>query len=316
MISVIVPAYNSEKTIGECLQALEKQTKKSDEIIVVDDGSNDKTRNAVKKFSKVRLIEQDHRGPAAARNLGAKNAKGEILLFMDADCKADREWVSEMTRPFSDKEISGVQGRYKTAQKGLVARFVQLEIEDRYDRMRKRKYIDFVGSYSAGYRRSVFLEFGGFDESFRMASGEDPDISFKISKAGHKIVFSENAVVYHNHVNSLPAYLKQKFWRAYWRVLLYRKHPGKIASESYTPQTLKLQILALVGFALSCIVSLLIPHAFYVSLLSVAFLLLLTLPLSFKNFRKDKAVGISTPFISILRTIIFAFGMTYGALKL
>jgi glycosyltransferase involved in cell wall biosynthesis len=316
MISVIVPAYNSEKTIGECLEALEKQTKKPDEIIVVDDGSNDKTRNVVKKFSKVRLIEQGHRGPASARNLGAKNAKGEILLFMDADCKADREWVSEMTRPFSDKEISGVQGRYKTAQKGLVARFVQLEIEDRYDRMRKRKYIDFVGSYSAGYRRSVFLEFGGFDESFRMASGEDPDISFKISKAGHKIIFSENAVVYHNHVNSLPAYLKQKFWRAYWRVLLYRKHPGKAVEDSYTPQALKFQILCLLCMAFSAFASLVYPQLIFGIPAFLLVLFAFTLPLTFKNFRKDKAVGISTPFISILRTIIFAFGMAYGALKL
>lgn len=316
MISVVIPAYNGEKTIGKCLDSLLKQTKKPDEIIVVDDGSVDKTKETVKKFKNVTLLEQKHKGPAAARNLGAKKAKGNILLFTDSDCIPDKNWVSEMAKPFQRKEIVGVQGRYMTKQKGLIARFVQFEIEDRYDRMKKREHIDFIGSYSAGYRKKTFLEFKGFDESFPAASGEDPELSFKISKSNKKMVFNDRAIISHNHVDSLWTYLKQKFWRAHWRILLYRKHPNKIKTESYTPQILKFQILSLCLSVLSIVFSALIPYAIYISLFFLALLILLTIPLSCKNFKKDKAVGLSTPIISILRTVVFGLGLIFGLVKI
>jgi glycosyltransferase involved in cell wall biosynthesis len=316
MLSVIIPVYNGEKTIGKCLSPLLVQSRKPDEIIVVDDGSDDRTADIVKTFKKVTLLRQEHKGPAAARNLGAKKAKGNILLFTDSDCIPDKEWVSEMAKPFESKETAGAQGRYKTIQKGIIARFVQLEIEDRYDRMKKRKYIDFIGSYAAGYRKSAFLEFSGFDEAFPLASGEDPELSFKLAKAGHKMVFNDRAVVYHNHVDSLGAYLKQKFWRAYWRILLYRKHPGKIKNESYTPQTLKLQILAFYLCILSLLFSPLIPYAAILSLFSLLLLVMLTFPLSYKNFKKDKPVGLLTPFIAIPRTLVFGVGLIYGMVRL
>ena len=316
MISVIIPAYNSEKTISRCISSLVNQTIKPDEIIIVDDGSTDKTCDAVRSYKNVRLLEQKHKGPAAARNLGAKKAKGDILLFTDADCVPTGTWVAEMSKPFDDKEISGVQGRYKTEQTRLVARFVQLEIDDRYDRMRKREHIDFIGSYSAGYRKDVFLMHGAFDESFSMASGEDPDISFKISKAGHKMVFNENAVVYHNHVDSLGAYLKQKFWRAYWRILLYRKHPDKMTGESYTPQTLKIQIFLLGIMFLSFIFSFFFSQLLTLALSMILLLFISTMPLAFKNIKKSFSVGVMTPFVSIMRTVAFILGLAYGALKI
>ncbi len=314
--TVIVPVYNGEKRIGKCLDSLIEQSKKPGEIIVVDDGSNDKTVDVIKKFKKVKLIKQNHKGPAAARNLGAKKARGNILLFTDADCVVDKNWVSEMIKPFKDKEMAGVQGRYKTLQKGLIARSVQLEIEDRYDRMKSRKHIDFIGSYSAGYRKRIFTKFRGFDESFPTASGEDPELSFKLSKAGHKMVFNQDAIVYHEHVDSLKAYLRQKFWRAYWRVLLYRKHPGKIKAESYTPQTLKTQIGLLYLTVLFLMVSLFSLAFAYLSSFSFILLLFSTFGPSSKNFRKDRKVGLLSPVILILRTVVFGAGLVYGSFKI
>ena len=83
LISVIIPAFNEEKTIGGCLKSLKNQSYKQMEIIVVDDGSSDSTRNIVKGFSDIKLLTQSHKGPGQARNLGASNAKGEILIFVD-----------------------------------------------------------------------------------------------------------------------------------------------------------------------------------------------------------------------------------------
>jgi len=103
-VSVVIPAYNAEKTIIRNLSALVKQKCPYPyEIIVVDDGSTDKTAEITKKFiedfanpKRMRLINLAHRGPAAARNTGIKEAKSDIVLFTDADCVVEEEWISSM----------------------------------------------------------------------------------------------------------------------------------------------------------------------------------------------------------------------------
>ena len=135
--SVIVPAYNSAQTIIGCINALKAQDYGGKfEIIVVDDGSKDSTTQIAKK-SGAKVFSQPNAGPAKARNLGAENAKGEILLFTDADCVPEKNWLQEMLQPFAEKKVSGVQGAYKTRQKSLAARFAQIEIEERYERMKR-----------------------------------------------------------------------------------------------------------------------------------------------------------------------------------
>jgi len=311
--SVVIPAFNSADTIEDTLRALQDQTAKDFEVIVVDDGSADNTREIAKIYG-VRLITQEHRGPAAARNHGAKEAKGDILVFTDADCLPMKTWLEEMLRPFSDPEVVGVQGRYKTKQRGIIPRFVQCEIENRYERMRKAECIDFIGSYSAAYRRDMFLQVGGFDETFRIASGEDPDLSFRLSREGYKMVFNEKAVVYHRHPESLEEYLRKKFYRAYWRVALYKKHAGKAVRDSYTPQLLKVQIGFFYVFLLALMLGLYSGSA---SIPSLAFSLLVitTLPESIKNLARDAEVGLVSPAIIMMRTAVFGAGLVYGLLR-
>jgi len=318
MISVIVPAYNSGKTIEGCLKSLLNQDYKGKyEIIVADDGSTDGTEEIVRKFpkSKVRLIKLPHRGPAAARNGGAKSAKGDILLFTDADCIADRSWLAEMLRPFPGKNIAGVQGAYKTKQKSLMARLAQLEIEERYKRLLKSESIDWVGSYSAGYRKKIFLAFRGFNEGYTTASGEDPDLSYKMAKAGHRLVFNPSAIVYHTHPSTLSKYFRQKLFRAVWRVRLYKRHREKIVAEAYTPGLLKLQIPLSYLFAFA-LLSLPFYNALPAMIATAALFFITTLPLTAENLRKDRMAGLLTPFFVTVRTLAFAIGLAAGFLLL
>ena len=244
--SLIIPAYNAAGTIVACLAASMRQSIPRDEyeIIVVDDGSTDNTGEAAESFP-VRVIRQTNGGPAAARNHGALLAKGEVLVFTDSDCEPDRDFLKNLLAPFEDPGIMGAQGSYRTAQRGFVARFCQAEIEIRYARMSKREGIDFIGSYAAAYRREAFLECGGFDTSYTAASGEDTDLSYEMHERGFKLVFRPDAVVFHRHPASLKKYLRTKFYRGYWRVRLYKKHPQKVFKDSYTPQGLKLEVLSI-----------------------------------------------------------------------
>lgn len=112
-ISVIIPSYNSEKTIKQCLESLIQQSLKS-EIIVIDDHSTDKTVAIVKSFSQIRFFQQSHQGPGSARNLGAKNARGNILVFVDSDMEFDRNFLEDLTKPIT---TAGVKGSWSGNEK-------------------------------------------------------------------------------------------------------------------------------------------------------------------------------------------------------
>ena len=117
MISVIVPGYNAEKTVNDCLEALLHQTTPAEdyEIIFVDDGSTDRTTEIVGRYLAVRLLRLPaNRGAAAARNAGLQEARGDIILFTDADCAPETNWIEMMRRPFQDATIAGCKGIYRT----------------------------------------------------------------------------------------------------------------------------------------------------------------------------------------------------------
>ena len=104
-ISVIVPVYNGGDTLAACLQALQNQTRLPDEIIVVDDGSTDDSAEIADRFG-LKVLRQRNAGPAAARNLGAQRAQGQLLLFTDADCCPASDWVERMVAPFADPLVT------------------------------------------------------------------------------------------------------------------------------------------------------------------------------------------------------------------
>ncbi|MCH7902838.1 glycosyltransferase [archaeon] len=321
--SIIIPAYNNEKTIQECLRACKQQTVKPLEIIVIDDGSTDRTTELAKSENVI-VFSQKNSGPAKARNLGAEKSKGDILIFTDSDCVPEKNWLQEMLSPFKDKEVVGVQGAYKSKQKSIIAKFNQLEIEERYERMKKSKEIDWIGSYSAGYRKKDFQEANGFDESFPKASGEDPELSYKLAKQGKKLAFNPKAIVYHYHPETLFKYLKVKFERAFYRVNLYSKHTDKIVKDSYTTPWIKFQIAAgYAGFVLFLVSIPLISAgqfalgagALGLSTIIGTLGLLSTLQFTKYALKKDFGVAVASLIIIPLRTIAFQLGLVLGTIK-
>jgi glycosyltransferase involved in cell wall biosynthesis len=313
--SVIVPAYNAAGTLAKCLQALENQSipKKDYEVIVVDDGSTDETPGVVKQFP-VHYVRQINQGPAAARNKGAAEAGGGIILFTDADCVPQHAWLKEMVRPFEDPRVMAVKGAYKTHQRGLTARFAQIEFEERFERLNKAASIDMVDTYSAGYRKSVFHSLGGFDPSFPVANNEDTDFSYRMSRAKHKMAFNPAAVVYHlNHPDSISQYARLKFGRGYWRMVVYRRYPDKMLKDTYTPQTLKLQIVSLY-FALLCspFLGLRSTVPIYPLLFGIALFGLSAIPFILFTLKKDLIIGALSPFFISLRAGALGLGIIWG----
>ena len=316
--SLIIPAYNAEKTITVCLDSALSQSipKDSYEIIVVDDGSSDNTASVVSKYDSVKLIKQRNQGPATARNHGAKEAKGNILIFTDSDCELDVDFIKNLLYEFDENpEIAGVQGRYKTKQKEFIAQFCQVEIETRYHKMEQNRYIDFIGTYAAAYRASIFAKYGGFDTSFPTASGEDTEFSYRLSGDGYKLVFSNTAFVYHLHPSKLKKYLRIKFYRGFWRVRLYKKHIHKMVKDSYTPQTLKIEILISPILPLFFILSYWNVYLLIPAILIVLFFFFSSIPF-LRLYHRDKySRGYFLAFMLYARAISIFCGLCFGTLN-
>ncbi len=240
--SVIVPAYQAAATLPACLAALAKQSVAPDayEVIVVDDGSADETAS-VARAAGVTTIVQPHAGAATARNRGAAEARGDLLLFTDADCAPVEGWIETIVAPFGDPEIAGAKGTYLSRQRSIVARFTQLEYEDRYDRMLGSERIDFIDTYSAAYRRDIFLANDGFDSRFLI--NEDQEFAFRLAEKGYKLVFAPAAQVVHQHNRTLAQYIRRKFKIGMWKVRVTRQHPTQVVQDSHTPGALKAQLL-------------------------------------------------------------------------
>jgi len=314
-ISVVIPAYQEAETIDRCLAALAGQTAPAEqfEVIVVDDGSTDGTAERVQAHPGVCLLVQERAGPAAARNRGMDRARGEIVLFTDADCEPAPDWIERMAAPFDDPQVDGVKGAYRTRQRELVARFVQAEYEDKYDQMAGRATIDFVDTYAAGYRRAVLVASGGFDPAFPSASVEDQELSFRLARQGHRLVFAPQACVYHwGHPRTAWAYARRKFRIGYWKVLVARRHPQKLWRDSHTPPALRLQV-GLAGAALAFLIACPFwPVLGCGAALAGLLFLLSTLPFAAKAWRKDRRVAIASPALLLLRALALGSGFAAG----
>ncbi len=312
-VSIIIPTFNGASRIGGCLRALLNQTEKQDaEILVVNDGSTDSTADVVSHYSGVRVITQSNAGPAAARNRGALEARGTIILFTDDDCVPMPEWVAAMIEPFEVPDVVGVKGVYRTRQRRLAARFVQIEYEDKYRLMADLPRIDFIDTYSAGFRRDRFLEINGYDTSFPVACAEDVELSYRMSARGWTMKFVPMAIVYHTHPDTLWRYLNKKYKFAFWRVLAVRKNPKKAMKDSHTPQLMKLQLLFAPMLLLAVFVDLVVRPKVSASLVVCAAFLVSTLPFVWRAVPKDPVVGLLSPFLLAARACAQLLGVIAG----
>ena len=229
--SIIIPAYNAEHTLGACLAACATQGYPDYEIIVVDDGSIDGTAEIAGKIPETHVIRQLNQGPAAARNRGAREAAGEILAFTDADCVPAVDWLARILEGFQDGVVA-VGGTYACVNpNSRLARVIQAEIAHRHGQFQVD--VDFLGSFNVAYRADAFQAAGGFDESYRTASGEDNDLAYRLQDAGGRLRFARDAVVAHYHPERLLPYLRTQARHGFWRMKLYREHPRRAKGDQY-----------------------------------------------------------------------------------
>jgi len=195
-ISVIIPAFNEEKYIEDCLKILATNLPKEViEIIVVDNASTDQTSEIAKKFRKVRVVREDEKGLTKARQKGLLEAKGDLLAYVDADTQISTNWFEEIKKEFSeDNNVVCLSGpNYLLGVNHLNKVFVRL-----YWNLIAMPGYNITGHIVNGAnfvaKKEALYKIGGFDTKIAFY-GEDVDIGKRISKIG-KMKFSKNLIVF------------------------------------------------------------------------------------------------------------------------
>jgi cellulose synthase/poly-beta-1,6-N-acetylglucosamine synthase-like glycosyltransferase len=318
-ISVVVPAFEASTQIERCLAALACQTLPAEqyEVIVVDDGSTDDTANRASRGAARVVRLPRNQGPAQARNAGLAAARGELVVFTDSDCEPTSGFLTALTAPMRDDGIAATKGVYMSNQQALLARFVQLEYESRYQHTAAASNVDFVDTYAACYRREHLVRLGGFDPHFRVC--EDQELSFRLAEAGLNMRFVPEARTYHQHADTLWAYVRKKFRIARWKAAVLRKHPHRVLHDSHTPQTVKLHIVSTYAMCISASLLVIRPHsarAWLALATALGVHMLPTTAFVLRCARRDLAVAVAAPGILFLRNLALGAGLGVGLLEI
>jgi len=190
-ISIIVPAYNAEKTIEQCLKKICEESKNfNPEIIVIDDNSTDKTRTIVEKFKNIKLIKiEENKGVGHARNLGAKSAKNKILCYIDSDLIISKNSIEILVKRLQKDQNTGSVGAipevHNLNTKSWTSNFVCLKSCYGFENIKNETSVTDVQSEFCVMFKEFLNEVGGW-KSFRKAGGEEYDLGHKMLRANKK----------------------------------------------------------------------------------------------------------------------------------
>ena len=239
-VSVIIPVYNRPRDIAACLDSLLALNYPSDklEIIVVDDASTDETPAIVSRYPVKLFTNLENRQAPYCRNLGAANAAGDILAFIDSDCVADAIWLRELVPAFKDQKIAAVGG--------IVESYYDEKPLDRYEQVRSSLKMGLWPKRSAGnnpffyvpscnllMRRNVFVQAGGFNEKLEV--GEDVDLCWRMREKGIHIDYLPEGRVFHRHRNNITAFCSRRFDYGTSEPLLNKLYSGKVKKMVFAP---------------------------------------------------------------------------------
>lgn len=208
-LSVIIPVYNASRTLARCLESIQRSSRQPMECIVIDDGSTDGSAAIAERFRATVLSAGKRQGPAAARNLGARSAAGDTLVFVDADVAVHAGTLELFAVRFEqDPELDAAIGSYDDAPAdgGIVSHFKNLMHHFVHQNGRAEASTFWCGC--GAVKRHVYIEHGGLDESYRRPSIEDIEFGLRLFQAGRKLALCPEVQAKHLKIWTLGSLLK------------------------------------------------------------------------------------------------------------
>ena len=229
--TIIVCVYNGQDTIGPCLNSLKHIDYPDFEVIIVDDGSTDATREIVKQTAsgpEFQLIAlETNQGLSFARNVGMRAARGEIVAYLDSDAFATPQWLKHLAFHLLSTNHVGVGGpNLNPDGRGHISNCVDKSPGAPVPVLLETGEADHLPGCNLALRKSFLEAIGGFDPLFRVA-GDDVDLCWRVQRCGGTLGYSPQAVVWHCRRNSIQGYLRQQRHYGRAEALLWRKWPSK-----------------------------------------------------------------------------------------
>lgn len=229
-VSVVIPVYNGEKTIKQCLDSVFNQDYKNYEVIIVDNNSTDRTKEIIKEFQKksknkkIRYLFEEKRGRGAARYKGEINSRGHVILTTDSDCIVPEDWIKEMTEPILNNKEVAVQGVIKSLFSNYWADNIQKEIDAIMARNKKGNKIETVMTGNFAIKKSILKKIGYTDQN--LFDVDDTEIGVRLRIKGYGVHFKDIAVL-HPHPDSLFKVFMKIYGKGKWNAKIREIHKSE-----------------------------------------------------------------------------------------
>ena len=319
-ISIIIPVYNSSLTLKECLEAIFNSNFKNFEVIVISDNSTDNSVGIAKQYQ-CKIIElSENKGPAFARNEGAKISEGDILLFVDSDVIIKKDALNYLSEKFLQNEIDAIQGIYshEPTYKSIITQY-QMSYNCYYIWPENKKYASTLSTCCLAIRKKIFLNLKGFNVNFKRSSAEDEEFGYFLIAKGYKILILRELKVEHRINYNLKHFIKKKFYtyidvmKEYLRNKTYVK---KIKQTNYAKVLAGIVILGLIILTAIGTIIFLNKTILYIFLtLNIAFLLLHTGFMRFVGRTKGLTKAFGVVAVCYIDTFLMLVGLLYGSLS-
>ncbi|MCF6313007.1 MAG: glycosyltransferase [Verrucomicrobiales bacterium] len=228
--SVIVCTYRGVKTLAECLASLEKIDYPDYEILLINDGADEGVKQIAKEFPAVRYFEMPHGGLSAARNLGADEATGEILVYTDDDCVADEQWLLYLAEGFAEGDFAAMGGPNISPKPiNLEQACVVASPGGPAHVLLDDERAEHIPGCNLAVRKEAFEAIGGFREEFWTA-GDDVDFCWRLQNYGYTIGFHGAAMVWHYRRFRIKDYLRQQAGYGRAEAMLIPRHPDRFGA--------------------------------------------------------------------------------------
>lgn len=211
-VSIVIPTYNRILKLFILLKSLDKLNPIPDEIIIIDDNSNDKTKELLTKWKKIKrnykkqiILKNINRGPANSRNLGFYKSRNELVAFTDDDVIVHKNWIKYITITLinSDENLAGVGGIVKSVNNDILSQYY---VEHRI--LEAPRHLNYIPTVNCCFKKEPLINIGGFNTNFTFAGGEDTDLSLRLKKNGYYFLKEKRAIVYHEFSNNFIDFCK------------------------------------------------------------------------------------------------------------